>query len=429
MGVLRIKTHSDPLQPRIRVLSPEERAMLRTQLDKWISQDYVEPSQAWVTCNPLWVDKPSGGKRTCIDYRPINAVTELWDWPLPKIRDIRHQIRDGKWFSRLDLKEAFHRVSVHPAHRPLTAFSTPWGAYQFKRMPFGLCTAPATYQRFLDWVLHGLKEGVMNYVDDILIWGKTRKEVLQKERRVRSRLRQHSVEVNETKSVSAVQETKFVGLLISEGKVGCALKLGDWAVPSTKPGWQSFLGFANCYRDFLPTLSDMTSGLYPGQHQLPSAERAAKCKLLQDALTRHTSLAHYQEDSPADLFLDASQYAVGAVLTQKGKVCAIFSKSLTPAQTRYSATDREHVALMLGLEAFRVMCQTNQRLTTHTDHTALLNRDETRMTPRQMRWKQRIEAKTTNIGHVKGENTPADYWSGEGWKGGGDAMYTRGLEV
>lgn len=405
-------------------MSPTERALLRDQLNKWIAQGYVEPSQAWVVCNPLWVDKASGEKRTCIDFRPINAVTRTWDWPLPKIREIRHQIRDGKWFSKLDLKEAFHRIPVHPASRPLTAFATPWGAYQFTRMPFGLCTAPATYQRFLDWVLHGLKARALNYVDDILIWGRTRKECHQMESRIRDRLRQWHVDINEAKSVSCQKQVVFVGLRISEGKIGCSLKMGTWEVPTTKQDWQSFLGFANCFRDFLPNLSDLTHGLYPGQNQLPSAERAAKARCLYDTLSEHVSLEHYQDGLPTYLYLDASQYAVGAVMVQNGKVCAIFSKSLTPSQTRYSATDREHVALMLGLEAFRVMCHTNTRLNVFTDHSALLNRKEEHMTPRQLRWKTRIEAITTNIAHVKGENNPADYWSRKGWKGGGDNLYS-----
>lgn len=396
---------------------------MRVQLDKWLRQGYVEPSQAWITCNPLWVDKSNGEKRTCINYKPINAVTKEWDWPLPKIRDIRHQIRDGIWFTRLDLKEAFHRIPVHPASRPLTAFQTPWGAYQFTRMPFGLCTAPATYQRFLDWVLHGLKERAINYVDDILVWGRTRREVILHETRIRRRLEANCVQVNEAKSVSAVKQVDFVGLRITQGRVGTNLQLSAREAPTTKQDWQSALGFANCFRDYLPSLSEKTTGLYPGANQLPTQQRLEKWSALWDELTRHVTLDHYHENQPSHLYLDASQYAVGGVLTQNGKVCAIYSKSLTPAQTRYSATDREHVALMLGLEAFKVMCQTNARLTTHTDHSALLNRDESKMTGRQLRWKTRIQDIANNIVHVKGAENPADFWSRQGWRGGGDQLY------
>lgn len=253
-----------------------------------------------MVCNPLWVDKSSGEKRTCINYRPVNAVTKIWEWPLPKIREIRHQIRDGKWFSKLDLKEAFHRIEVDRASRPLTAFATPWGAYQFTRMPFGLATAPATYQRFLDWVLHGLKERVINYVDDILIWGRTRKECLRWEWAVRRRLKQHHVEVNEAKSLSCQKELVFVGLRIADGTVGCALKMDGWAPPVTKQDWQSFLGYANCYRDYLPNLSTMTAGLYPGTNQLPTSERVTKARALYEALTQATSLNHFSDTTPAN---------------------------------------------------------------------------------------------------------------------------------
>jgi hypothetical protein len=291
-------------------------------------------------------------------------------------------------------------------------------------MPFGLCTAPATYQRFLDWILHGLKSNVINYVDDILVWGRTRRECLEREKQVRLRLRTNQVEVNEAKSESCKRDLVFVGLRIRDGRVGCSLKIGTWETPVTKQEWQSALGFANCFRDFLPNLSEKTTGLYPGANQLPAAERSRKWKDLFAELSCHISLEHYRENVESSLYLDASQYAVGGVLTQNGKVCAIFSKSLTPSQTRYSATDREHIALVLGLEAFRVMCQNNKRLLVRTDHSALLNRNEQHMTARQLRWKTRIAEITSNISHIKGAENPADYWSRAGWKGGGDNTYS-----
>lgn len=403
------------------MLSPQERDILDQQLEQWIKQGFVEPSRAWITCNPLFVPKSNGRMRTCIDYRPINAVIPSWDWPLPKIRDMRYHLLGTKWYARIDLKDAFHRIHVAPTHRALTAFHTHRGTYQFTRMPFGLSTAPATYQRFIEWVLFDILGKIIVYLDDILIMGQTRAQVIKRSEQVLQRLARSKVEVNREKSdLTPRQETVFVGMTIKQGRIGCALPVGTEPVPRTIQDWQSALGFANCFRDYLPSYAEKTAGLYPGTNQLPEEERLAKFKSLWSELSSAISLESYDDQKPGNLYLDASKRAVGAVLSQEGKVCAIFSKQLTKSQQNYSATDREHLALMLGLEAFRVMVQSNQKLVTRTDHSALLNRNEERMTARQLRWKVRVMEITSNLVHVAGKDNPADFWSRQGWEWGGD---------
>lgn len=416
----RARPTQDPLQPHKRLLSPNERAILGAQLAKWLDQGYIEKSRAWVTCNPLFVPKQDGSMRTCIDYRPINKVDTVWDWPLPKIREIRHRLAGSSWYSKIDLREAFHRISVDHASRPLTAFHTHLGNFQFTRMPFGLATAPPTYQRFIEWVLRPVLHLVIVYLDDILIYSGSRPENVKANKLVRKWLDRGNVEIREDKSHGPQRQTKFVGLTVRAGTVGCALSLGEPITPRTIKQWQSVLGYANCFRDYLPAYADKTAGLYPGADQLPDLERQEKFRVLWKELAQAVSLEHYRDDQPGELFLDASKQAVGAVLTQSGKVCAIFSKALTRPQSNYSATDREHLALMLGLEAFRIFVQSNQKVVTRTDHSALLNRNESRMTARQLRWKLRVEEITTNIVHVPGVDNPADFWSRQGHEWGGD---------
>jgi hypothetical protein len=413
----------DPLQPRRRVLSPKERMHLRAALDRWGATNYVERSHAWIVHNPVFVEKKSGDIRTCIDYRPTNDATPGWEWPLPKIRDIRHRLQGARWFSRIDLKDAFSRIKIPAKYRPLTAFHTPWGPYQFLNMPQGLKTAPSTYQRFMDWHMMPHQVYVINYVDDILIFAKSLSQLRRRTAAVQRTLRAAAVEINTDKSEYDKSSIDFVGLRISYRGIGTALPIKDTPAPKTVQDWQSALGFANCFRDYLP-LSDLTAGLYPGANQLPPAERQAKFKVLWTQLMSHVTLHHYDDNKDALLYLDASKYAIGAVLTQNGKVCAIFSKGLTHAQQSYSATDREHLALLHGVERFRVFIQSNQKLYTRTDHTALLNRKEDLMTARQLRWKLRITEITTRITHVAGKDNPADFWSRQGWKWGGDQDFS-----
>lgn len=422
-SVLSIEIEGQPLQPRVRILSPLERTQLDQSLDKWLAQSYIEPSNGWVTCNPLFVEKKDGSLRTCIDYRPINSVTKVWEWALPRIRDIRHQLRGNSWFTRLDLKEAFHRITVLPHCRALTAFHTHRGVFQFTRMPFGLCTAPATYQRFIDWILAPAREHTIRYVDDVLVLGQTRRQCELRTAHVERLLRHHQVLINNDKSERLVRKTTFVGLTVHGGGIGAALPVEGWPLPITKPEWQSAMGYANCFRDYVPDFASMSCGLYPAKDNPPMEVRHERWRLLWAAVARHVTLSHYSDDQPGQLYLDASQYAVGAVLMQANKVCAIFSKGLNGAQSRYSATDREHLALLLGTEAFRVFLQGSPMIQVNTDHTALLNRNEERLTHRQFRWKIRIQSITTNIKHVSGSLNPADYWSRQGWKGGGDKFY------
>lgn len=358
--------------------------------------------------------------RTCIDYRPINQAIQPWEWPLPKIREFRHRLSGYKWFSRYDLKDAFHRIAVEPNSRPLTAFHSHRGNFQFRGMPFGLSTAPATYQRFIEWVLRDALPYVIVYLDDILVMAKNKKELRRRQAKVRSLLAKWRIAVNEDKSETEVKEVTFCGIVIRQGTIACALEQGTRPIPCTKEEWWSALGFANCFRDYLHAYADKAAGLYPGQNQLPEPERTNKWMSLWNELRGSISLEHYDDDAEGDLFLDASKYAVGAVLAQKGKVCAIFSKALTKPQQNYSATDREHLALVLGVESFRVFIQSNKYLTVNTDHQALLNRNEERMTPRQLRWKTRVLAVTSQIKHVPGKENPADFWSRQGWKWGGD---------
>jgi len=290
-------------------------------------------------------------------------------------------------------------------------------------MPFGLSTAPSTFQRFLDWVLKPMAHLVIAYVDDILVYANSLSELKRKTARVKKLLLNHQVMVNEKKSAYNERELDYVGLRISEIGIGSALPQRDLPSPRTVSDWQSLLGYANCFRDYLP-LSELTAGLYPGSNQLPEPARTLKMRALWNALSSACTLTHYDDNAPGELYLDASKYALGAVLTQQGKVCAVYSKGLSKSQQNYSATDREHLALMHGLESFRIFVHSNSRIGVHSDHSALLNRNEAKMTPRQLRWKQRITAVTTKLAHVKGNENPADFWSRRGWEWGGDNMFS-----
>ena len=117
----------------------------------------------------LFVPKANGKLRLCVDYRPLNAITVADVYPLPRIDEMIDNAGKAKWFTKMDLHSGFHQIRLHPSHIERTAFKTKYGTYQYRVMPFGLCNAPATFQRTMDFVLQYLKDFAGAYVDDILV--------------------------------------------------------------------------------------------------------------------------------------------------------------------------------------------------------------------------------------------------------------------
>ena len=126
------------------------------------------------------VKKKNGKFRFCVNYKPLNDVTKKDNYPLPRIDEILDSLKDAKWFTTLDLASGYWQIKVKEEHREKTAFITKFGTYEFKVMPFGLCNAPATFQRTMDKVLKGIKDlFVMVYLDDVIIYSKTFNEHLK----------------------------------------------------------------------------------------------------------------------------------------------------------------------------------------------------------------------------------------------------------
>ncbi len=358
-----------------------------------------------------------------MDYRPLNKVLKDDEWPLPKISDVKHFIHGHSWFSRIDLRDAFHRIHIDERNRDATAFHTPWGTFRFTRMEYGLKTAPAAFQRYLDWILRKHREYALHYMDDILIKSRTQAESRKRTYNICNTLQAHGNDINNEKSEKHKQTITFVGLHISPRGIKSSIdwkKFGGWKVPRNKKMKLSIAGFANCFRDFVPNLAELLVPIYADDQSMSYSDYATKIKNLIVALYNQVTVAHYQYDQDATLHTDASNQAIGAILTQQGKVCAIYSKSLNKSQSKYSTTDREQLALLMGCEKYRIFIQSNKRLMTSMDHTPLLNRKETDLTPRQCRWLTRIHNITNNIVYEKGETNPADWLSRWGTEGGGE---------
>lgn len=371
----------------------------------------------WVN-NPVFVAKKNGAIRTCIDCRPANAVTQDFDWPLPRLQDLRLKLRGARWFSRIDLKDAFFRIKIPSQWRYLTAFECDGERYQFTRMPFGLKTAPAVFQRFMDKTLSDLLLFLLCYMDDILVFAKSLDTLRARMRQVKGRLAEAGCTVNEDKSEYDKQGLLFAGMWFYAGGQGPnnikVRELLSLPTPRTKPEKQSALGLVSYLRDHLPLISHLTAELSVAKDNNLSPEEYEKewKRLLRHVARAVTTLGHWNEDADADLFTDASNKGAAAVLIQDGRIVALASRKLSGAETRYSTTDREHLSLKLAAEKMRVFLHRPRGVTrVWNDHEALLNRDWAEMTPRQVRTAEKVSQWIPRLLHVAGAKNPADFFS------------------
>lgn len=166
-------------------------------LDDMLQQGVIEPSHSPWSSPVILVKKKDGSLRFCIDYRKLNQVTQKDCYPLPRVDDLLDSLSDAQWFTTLDLRSGYWQVEVNPRDREKTAFPTPHGLFQFRVMPFGLCNAPSTFQRLMELVLVGLRwEVCLAYLDDIIIFGRTWEEHLQRLRAVFTRLKEAHLKVH-----------------------------------------------------------------------------------------------------------------------------------------------------------------------------------------------------------------------------------------
>lgn len=367
--------------------------------------------------NTVFVAKKNGGVRVCDDCTPANAVTQDLEWPLPRLQDLRHTIKGAQWFSRIDLKDAFFRIKVAARHRYLTAFTCDKVQYQFCRMPFGVKTGPSTFQRFMDTRLATLLMWLVVYIDDLLVHADNLAELRRRTRQLKHKLLAMGCQINEEKSEYEKRTLIFAGIRLSPEGVGPnVLKVLDVLskpIPTTKAEMQSALGLVSYLRDFIPLVSHFTEMLYPsGKGIDQTAANDNWHKLLRHIASAVNSLRHWCDDQDADLYADASNAALGVVLIQNGAIVALAARKLQGAQTRYSATDREHLALVFAAEKFKLFLHRPTHTTrVHSDHQALTGKRVTLMTPRQQRWHSKVSQWMPRIAHVKGKDNPADYFS------------------
>ncbi|XP_045536272.1 uncharacterized protein K02A2.6-like [Papilio machaon] len=385
---LFLKENSKPTFFKARPIAFALREKVTDELNRLVDLGVLKPVDHSEYASPIVpVLKRNGSVRICADYSvSINKQLVVEQFPLPTVNELFSKLHGGEQFTKLDLSSAYNQLCLDEDSQKLTCINTHRGLYQYTRLVFGLSSAPAIFQRAMETVLSGL-DGVLCLLDDILITGRNREEHLTRLSSVLQRLEDAGLTLQKEKCEFFKDEISYLGYVINKNglkkspeKVKAILNAPR---PSNVSQLQSFLGLANYYRNFVPGASMMLSPLY---ELLKKNSNWKWTKIHSDAfssikkcLASDSVLAHFDQSAKLILTVDASPTGLGAILSQVGKdgterPVAYASRTLTPAEHRYSQIQKEATAIIFGVRRFhQYLYGRSDPFVLRTDHKPLIS--------------------------------------------------------
>ncbi|XP_048604755.1 uncharacterized protein LOC125582220 [Brassica napus] len=397
---------------------------------KWVSPVHVVPKKGGITVikndkDELIPTRTITCHRMCIDYRKLNSASRKDHFPLPFIDQMLERLANHPFYCFLDGYSGFFQIPIHPNDQEKTTFTCPYGTFAYRRMPFGLCNAPATFQRCMMSIFSDLIEDVVEvFMDDFSVYGSSFSACLSNLCRVLQRCEDTNLVLNWEKCHFMVKEGIVLGHKISEKGIEVDKAKIDVMVglppPKTVKDIRSFLGHAGFYRRFIKDFSLITRPLTRLLCKEATFSFDVEClqafKKLKGELVSAPIVQPPDWDFPFEIMCDASDYAVGAVLGQKkdGKTHVIYyaSQTLNDAQMRYATTEKEMLAIVFAFEKFRSYL-VGSKVIVYTDHAALrhlLAKKDAK--PRLLRWILLLQEFDMEIKDKPGvENGVADHLS------------------
>ncbi|KAM4060442.1 reverse transcriptase (RNA-dependent DNA polymerase) [Hirsutella rhossiliensis] len=385
-----------------------------------LDKGFIRASSSPASAPVLFVRKPGGGLRFCVDYRGLNAITKKDRYPLPLIEETLRSLSKAKWLTKLDVIAAFHKIRVEEGDEWKTAFRTRYGLYEWLVTPFGLTGAPATFQRYINHTLRDfLDEFCSAYIDDILIYSSgSLADHRNKVRQVLARLRDAGLQIDIDKCDFEAKSVKYLGFIVEAGK-GIRVDpekvqaIQQWQRPRSVKGVRSFLGFANYYRQFIPRFSNIAAPLTALTKKDAVFAWSKECdkafEELKALLTSAPVLAQWDPDRETIVETDSSGYVTGGALSQKGddgimRPVAFFSKKNAPAECNYPIHDKELLAIIRRLEHWDAELRSVKSFTVLTDHLNLRYfTKKQQLSERQARWAETLSRYSFTIKHRPGK--------------------------
>lgn len=418
--------------PYPRALKDEVEKQINQLLDDHIIRPSKSPYNSPVWIVPKKMDASGEKKyRMVIDYRKLNSVTIADKYPIPEINEVLANLGNNSWFSIIDLKSGFHQIQLRESDIEKTAFSVNNGKFEFTRLPFGLKNAPAIFQRALDDILREhIGKRCYIYIDDIIIFGKNKTEHLNNLKAVFETLESANIKIQLDKCEFFQKEIEYLGFVIgTDGiktnpkKVQAILKL---PIPRTLKDLRSFLGMSGYYRrfiqDYAKIAKPLTTLLRGEEGRVPKHLSRNKIinldtnaiksfeKIKQSLVSKEVVLSHPNFEKDFELTTDASDYAIGAVLSQDNRPITFLSRTLNETEENYATNEKEMLAIIWALHSLDNFLYGSKKVKIYTDHQPLTyvlsnkNRNS-----KMKRWKSILEEYNYELKYKPGKsNVVAD---------------------
>ena len=404
-------------------VGPKPREIIQESVEKMLKDGIVRHSKSPWAAPIVLVKKKTGETRFCIDFRLLNKVTERDVYPLPQTRDALEQFGGCKYFSALDCAAGFWSIPMKESDKKKTAFTTPFGTFEYNVMPFGLTNAPATFQRVMDFALTGIRwDFCLAYIDDIAIYSETFEEHLEHIEEVLIRIRASGLHLKGKKCFLGMDKLPYLGHVVTQTGLELdpakVVAVRAFPRPTRVKKMQSFLGLAGYYRNFIKDFSIIAKPLYALTGKTTKFRWDEDCEKaflkLKDALCSKPILAFPDHDKPFVIRTDACDIGMGAVLLQKHsgvlKPIAYISRAFPKGEMSRSIKDKEAQAIVFACNAWRSYVW-GRKFVVETDHknlTWLLNAKA----PRLQRWALTLQEFDLELKHIPGErNVEADVLS------------------
>ncbi|GKA22741.1 reverse transcriptase domain-containing protein [Tanacetum coccineum] len=399
-------------------LAPSEMKELAEQLQELTDKGFIRPSSSPWGAPVLFVKKKDGSFWMCIDYRELNKLTVKNRYPLPRIDDLFDQLQGSSIYSKIDLRSGYHQLRVREEDIPKTAFRTRYGHYEFQVMSFGLTNAPAVFMDLMNRVCKPyLDKFVIVFIDDILIYSKSKKEHEEHLRQILKLLKKEELYAKFSKCEFWISRVQFLGHVIDcrgihvdPAKIE---SIKDWASPKTPTEIRQFLGLAGYYRRFIEGFSkiakSMTKLTQKGVKFDWGDKQEAAFQLLKQKLCSAPILALPEGSEDFIAYCDASKKGLGAVLMQREKVISYASRQLKIHEKNYTTHDLELGAVVFALKIWRHYLY-GTKCTVFTDHKSLQHiLDQKELNMRQRRWLELLSDYDCEIRYHPGKaNVVAD---------------------
>ena len=423
-----------PVRTRPFRLAAVHQEFVDSQVKSLLDAGLIEPSSSPYSSPVIVVDKPRRGQdkdlppqyRMCIDYRLLNRNTRPYSGPLPIIQDVLESLGGARYYSSLDLRSGYHQMPIKKEHRHKTAFSTRNGHFQYKVLPFGVTNGPACFQNLMTAVLgDAMYKHVICFLDDVLVFSPNFESHLIHLNDVMDRIDRANLKLKCSKCSFADPKVEFLGHIVSADGLRCSPDkisvLKEMERPTTAKEIRQFIGFTGFYRRFCENFSEickpLTALTKKNTKWCWSDECERSFQLLKQKLISAPVLAYPDFTRPMILYVDASSTALGAILAQEDengdeRVILYLSHQLNDCEQRYSASERETLALVWALQKLKHYLLGTEFIV-YTDHQPIRTLLSAKIkSPKIHRWAAVIDQfPRMQIKYKKGSEQKADFLS------------------